>query len=124
MNLRFGPFSVFFTTHFADTYHVLTTVLEQGAFEPLGRRPLDILQDSPAMPTSQEMHKTVGARPMVQANLFLLLDALTHQHLLCARRVFIGKENTTQPTAGPGGLLSRMTARRVVTSEWPAWFAP
>ena len=92
MNTRFGPFSSFFTSNFADTYHVLTQVLAQGAFEPLGWRPLNILQDSPPMPTSQEMHKIVAARPMVQANLFLLLDALTHQHLLCTRRVFLGKE--------------------------------
>ena len=42
------------------------------------------------MPTSQEMHKIVAARPMVQANLFLFLDAITHQNLLCARRVFLG----------------------------------
>ena len=91
MNDRFGPFSTFFTTNFADTYHVLTQVLAQGAFEPLGRRPLNILQDSPPMPTSQEMHKIVAARPMVQANLFLFLDAITHQHLLCARRVFLGR---------------------------------
>ena len=43
------------------------------------------------MPTSQEMHRLVAARPMIQANLFLLLDALTHQHLLCARRVYLGR---------------------------------
>ena len=92
MNERFGPFSSFFTTNFADTYHVLTQVLAQGAFEPLGRRPLNILQDSPLMPTSEEMHKIVAARPMVQANLFLFLDAITHQNLLCARRVFLGKQ--------------------------------
>ena len=49
--------------------NVLTQVLAQGAFEPLGRRPLNILQDSPPMPTSQEMHKIVAARLMVQANL-------------------------------------------------------
>ena len=55
MNDRFGPFSTFFTTNFADTYHVLTQVIAQGAFEPLGRRPLNILQDSPPMPTLQEM---------------------------------------------------------------------
>ena len=55
MNERFGPFSSFFTTNFADTYHVLTQVIAQGAFEPLGRRPLNILQDSPPMPTLQEM---------------------------------------------------------------------
>ena len=91
MNDRFGPFSTFFTTNFADTYHVLTQVLTQGAFEPLGRRPLNILQDSPPMPTPQEMHKIVAARPMVQANLFLFLDAITHQNLLCARRVFLGR---------------------------------
>ena len=91
MNDRFGPFSAFFTTNFADAYHVLTQVLAQGAFEPLGRRPLNILQDSPPMPTSQEMHKIVATRPMVQANLFLLLDAITHQNLLCARRVFLGR---------------------------------
>ena len=76
MNDRFGAFSAFFTSKFADTYHVLTQVLAQGAFEPFGRRPLNILQGSPPMPTSQEMHKIVAARPMVQANLFL-----------CARRV-------------------------------------
>ena len=29
---------------------------------------------------------------MVQANLFLFLDAITHQNLLCARRVFLGKQ--------------------------------
>ena len=74
MQLRF---STFFTTNFADTYHVLTEVLAQGAFEPLGPRPLNILQDSPPMPTSQTMHKILAARPMVQANLFLFLDAIT-----------------------------------------------
>ena len=91
MSDRFGPFSAFFTTNFADTYHALTQVLAQGAFEPLGWRPLNILQDSPPMPTSQEMHKIVATRPMVQANLFLLLDAITHQNLLCVRRSFLGK---------------------------------
>ena len=90
MNDRFGPFSAFFTTNFADTYHVLTQVLAQGAFEPLGRRPLNILQDSPPMPTSQEMHKIVASRPMVQAKLFLHLDGISQQHLLCTRRAFLG----------------------------------
>ena len=63
MNERFGPFSAFFTTNFADTYHVLTQVLAQGAFEPLGMRPLNILRDAPLMPTSREMHKIVATRP-------------------------------------------------------------
>ena len=91
MNERFGAFSSFFTTNFADTYHVLTQVLAQGAGEPLGWRPLNILQDSPPMPTSQEMHKIVATRPMVQAKLFIFLDAITHQNVVCARRVFLGK---------------------------------
>ena len=91
MSERFGPFSTFFTTNFADMYHVLTQVLAHGAFEPLRRRPLNLLQDSPTMPTLQEMHKTVAARPMVQANLFLFLDGITHQNLVCMRRVFLGK---------------------------------
>jgi len=91
MNERFGPFSAFFTTNFADTYHVLTQVLAQGAFEPLGWRPLNMLQDSPPMPTSQEMHKIVATRPMVQAKLFMHFDALTHQHLLCVRSTFLGQ---------------------------------
>ena len=89
MHERFGPFSSFFTTNFADTYHVLNQVIAQGAFEPLGRRPLNILQDSPPMPTSQEMHKIAATRPMVQANLFLFLDAISHQNLVCARNVFL-----------------------------------
>ena len=92
MNERFGPFSSFFTTNFADTYHVLTQVLAQGAGEPLGWRALNILQDSPSMPTSQAMHKIVATRPMVQAKLFLHLDAITHQNLLCVQRCFLGKK--------------------------------
>ena len=92
MNERFGPFVAFFTANFADTYHVLTQVLAQGAFEPLGWRPLNILQDAPPMPTSQEMHKIVATRPMVQAKLFLHLDAISHQNLLCTRRAFLGKQ--------------------------------
>ena len=43
------------------------------------------------MPTSQEMHNIVATRPMVQAKLFLHLDAITHQNLLCVRRAFLGK---------------------------------
>ena len=43
------------------------------------------------MPASQDMHKRVAAHPMTQANLFMLLDALTHQHLLCVRNVFWGR---------------------------------
>jgi hypothetical protein len=92
MNERFGPFSAFFTANFADTYHLLTQVLAQGAFEPLGMRPLDILQEQPLMPTSQEMHKIVATRPMVQAKLSRHLDAITHQNLLCVRRAFLGKK--------------------------------
>ena len=92
MNERFGSFSTFFTTNFADTYHVLTQVLAQGAFEPLGKRPMNILQDSPVLQsTLEDMHKIVASRPMVQCKLFLLLDALTHQHLICTRNVFLGR---------------------------------
>ena len=117
MNERFGPFSSFFTTNFADTYHVLTQVLAQGAYEPLGPRPLNILQDSPPMPTSEEMHKIVAARPMVQANLFLFLDAITHQNLLCARRVFLGKQSMTHAGGGTMSRLWRTTSRPVVILE-------
>ena len=66
MNERFGPFSTFFTTNFADTYSVLTVVLAQGAGAPLGRREGHLLQDSPDMPTSENMHKIVASRPMVR----------------------------------------------------------
>ena len=43
------------------------------------------------MLTSQEMHKVVATRPMVQANLLLFLDAITHNNLVCARNVYLGK---------------------------------
>ena len=69
----------------------MTKVLAHGAQEPLGRSPLNLHQDAPPMPTSQDMHKIVALRPMIQANLFLLLDALTHVNLLATRRVFLGK---------------------------------
>ena len=70
---------------------MLTQVLVQGAGEPLGWLSFNILQDSPPMPTSQTMHKIVATKPMVQAKLFLQLDAITHQNLLCVRRCFLGK---------------------------------
>ena len=38
------------------------------------------------------MRKIVALRPMIQANLFLLLDALAHAHLLATRRIFLGKQ--------------------------------
>ena len=37
------------------------------------------------------MHKIVATRPMVQAKLFLHLDAITHQNLLCVRRSFLSR---------------------------------
>ena len=91
MNERFGPF-LHSSLPTLQMLHVLTKVLAQGAFEPLGWRPLNILQDSPPMPTSQEMHKIVATRPMVQAKLFLHLDAISHQNLVCTRRVFLGRQ--------------------------------
>ena len=66
LNNRFGPFSSFFTTNVADTYHVLTKVLAQGAHAPLGPQPLNLLQDAPPMPTSQGMHRIAAAAPMIQ----------------------------------------------------------
>ena len=61
------------------------------------------------MPTSQQMHKIVAKHPIIQMNLFLLLDALTHQHLLCARNAFIGRRKydlsyrpTNEPTIEDG----------------------
>ena len=44
------------------------------------------------MPTSQEMHKIVATRPMVQAKLFIHLDAISHQNLVCTRRAFLGRQ--------------------------------
>ena len=105
MNLKFGPFSSFFTTNFADTYNPLIVVIDQGARDALGTTDnsgLDIWQDSPPMPTSQEMHKKVAAHPMTQARFFMLLDALSHQHLLCVRSAFLGKRKY-DPTFGWAG---------------------
>ncbi len=42
------------------------------------------------MATPQEMHKIVATRPMVQTKMFLHVDAIPHQSLLCARRSFLG----------------------------------
>ena len=91
LNLRFGAFSSFYTTNFADTYSPLTVLLSKGATEPLGETSYNLLQDSPPLPTSQEMHKMVAARPTIQAKLFLLLDALTHMHLQCCRSARLGR---------------------------------
>ena len=92
LNLAFGAFGSFYTANFADTYSPLTVLLSKGATEPLGTTSYNLLQDSPPLPTSQEMHKIVAARPTIQAKLFLLLDALTHMHLQCCRKAWLGKK--------------------------------
>lgn len=108
MNERFGPFSSFFTTNFADTYHVLTQVLAHGASEPLDWRPLNISQDSPPMATSQTMHKIVSTRPMVQAKLFLHLDASRTKAFSVLADLFWANRSMILARSGVMSLLSRM----------------
>ena len=92
LNLHDGPLSLFLTTNFADTYSPITLTLINGAGEPLGRRSVNLLADVPVMGTLQDMHKNLAKHPMLQAELFLLLDALVHEHLLCTH-AFLGSRN-------------------------------
>jgi hypothetical protein len=60
-----------------------------GAGEPLGKREVNLLDNEPCMPTLQAMHRALAQHPMLQVELFLLLDELVHTEL-CCMTAFIG----------------------------------
>ena len=60
-----------------------------GAGEPLGKREVNLLHSVPCMPTLQAMHRALAKHPMLQVQLFLLMDDLVHSELLCMKS-FIG----------------------------------
>ena len=62
------------------------------------------------MPTSSEMHKIVAARPMVQAELFLHFDAISHRVLVCARMIILGRQKMD--------LCSRWAGEPVVENDF------
>ena len=89
LNVYDGPLSIFLTTNFADMYSPITVVLMNGAGEPLGKREVNLLDNEPHMPTLQAMHRALAKHPMLQVELFLLLDDLVHTEL-CCMEAFIG----------------------------------
>ena len=42
------------------------------------------------MSTLESMHRLVAKHPMVQAELFILMETLLHSELLCMQGVFLG----------------------------------
>ena len=52
------------------------------------------------MPTLQEMHRELAKHPMLQADLFLLMDTITHRELLCTK-AFLGGYNYGEDTGIP-----------------------
>ena len=93
LNIYDGPLTVFLTTNFADTYSPITAILMNGAGEPLGQHKINLLDNEPRMPTLQAMHRAVAKHPMLQVEVFLLLDDLVHTEL-CCMKAFIGAEYT------------------------------
>jgi hypothetical protein len=89
LNVYDGPLTVFLTTNFADVYSPITVILMNGAGEPLGKREVNLLDNEPCMPTLQAMHRALAQHPMLQVELFLLLDELVHTEL-CCMTAFIG----------------------------------
>ena len=62
-----------------------------AAGEPLGKRKVNLLENVPEIPTLQTMHRALAKHPMLQVELFLLLDELVHSEL-CCMNAFIGKK--------------------------------
>ena len=90
LNMYDGPLTIFLTTNFADMYSPITVILMNGAGEPLGKREVNLLDNEPCMPTLQAMHRALAKHPMLQVELFLLLDDLVHTEL-CCMEAFIGQ---------------------------------
>ena len=124
LNIHDGPLAVFLTTNFADTYSPITVTLMNGAGEPLGSRTVNLLYSMPDMPTLREMHRALAKHPMIQAELFLLLDKLvlklTHKHVKFLKNM---AQSSAKCVADPTVLKSRVhidvSANGMrVTREW------
>ena len=70
-------------------YSPITAVLINGAGKPLGKRDVNLLDNEPHMSTLQAMHRALAKHPMLQVELFLLLDELVRTEL-CCMTAFIG----------------------------------
>ena len=76
------------TTNFADMYSPITVILMNGAGEPLGKRECNLLDNEPHMPTLQAMHRALAKHPMLQVELFLLLDDARAQRTVLHERLY------------------------------------
>ncbi len=91
LNVYDGQLTVFLNTIFADMYLPITVILTNGVGDPLGQREVNLLENEPCMPTLQAMHRVLAKHPMLQSELFRLLDQLVHTEL-CCMNVFIGEQ--------------------------------
>ena len=87
LNVYDGPLSIFLTTSFADMYSPIAVILMNGAGEPLGKREVNLLDNEPHMPTLQAMHRALAKHPVLQVELFLLLDDPVHTELCCMEAI-------------------------------------
>ena len=75
---------MFYTVNLADTHSPITVMLYDGgrsdaALEHarcLGRRSVNLIENTPEMPTLRDMHRIVAAHPTIQARLFLLVEGV------------------------------------------------
>jgi hypothetical protein len=98
MNLFWGPLTLFMTANFADTYCPLVlSLFDASQTDPASRwttQRVYLLEDEPAMPTLQVMHKLTASSPRTQATFFLLMEELVYRFLLGIDTVAIGRHFT------------------------------
>ena len=80
---------------------------------------MNLLQSIPSMPTLQAMHRALAKHPMLQVELFLLLDDLVHVELCCMHG-FIGRKRYGAYFGPPPATT---TSRRRARSAWRSWCA-
>ena len=118
LNVYDGPLTIFLTTNFADMYSPITATLMNGPGEPLGKREVNLLDNVPNMPTLQAMHRALAKHPMLQVELFLLLDELVHSEL-CCMNVFIGKRRYGEDLLEPSREDDFATTGQVGIAQLP-----
>ena len=102
----FGPSAGFLTVNLADVRSPLVVELHDGGAKETYK--IDLLSDSPSMPSAREMLEMVAADPVAQARYFILAMRLFCEHVLGSAPVdnFLRLNGRLEGSAFPDGFAA------------------
>ena len=111
-NLLFGAGTFFATPNHADTYsplmlllhrgpsrtdHLMINATEQDVSTTVGPSAVDILSETPTMPSLEAMHQISASNPRAQARFYLLMQELHFKYVQGFETLRIGRKDLAKP---------------------------